>query len=264
MAVPLASQAAQAAFPHIPLRPDSSRKYSIYNTPTRSIVPVSHGFVTPFPYVAGTSATLGTLPFMQQVVPQFTHHQPHNMYPQNTYYQHLQASLPETFSPLVPVLNNICDNTNHQLQKIMTMKNKIPGVPTTIKEASLDTYGDSPYVDPIDAIDIPKRFSPPIILVYDGTTDPREHILTYKQRMMTIPVPKHMREASLFKGFGSTLIGPARKWFTSWPNGCITSFAHLGNMFNQQFASSRGLEKQTSDLYRVVQRPNEPLKDYIA
>ncbi|XP_056685409.1 uncharacterized protein [Spinacia oleracea] len=35
-------------------------------------------------------------------------------------------------------------------------------------------------------------------------------------------------------------------------------------MFNQPFASSRCLEKQTSDLYRVIQRPDEPLKDYIA
>ncbi|XP_056687877.1 uncharacterized protein [Spinacia oleracea] len=35
-------------------------------------------------------------------------------------------------------------------------------------------------------------------------------------------------------------------------------------MFNQQFASSRCLEKQTSDLYRMVQHPDKPLKDYIA
>ncbi|XP_056689619.1 uncharacterized protein [Spinacia oleracea] len=145
----------------------------------------------------------------------------------------------------------------------MTMINKIPGVPTPIKEAIPDSYADSPYADPIDAIDIPKRFSPPNMPMYDGTTDPREHILTYKQRMITIPVPKHMREASICKGFGSTLVGPALKWLTSLPNGCITSFSHLDNMFNQQFASSRCLEKQTSDLYRVIQRPYKPLKDYI-
>ncbi|XP_021857558.2 uncharacterized protein [Spinacia oleracea] len=144
------------------------------------------------------------------------------------------------------------------------MINKISGVPTPIKEASLDSYADSPYADPINAIDIPKRFSPPNMPMYDGMTNPREHILTYKQRMMTILVPKHMREASLCKGFGSTLIGPALKLLTSLPNGCSTSFAHLDNMFNQQFASSRCLEKKTSDLYCVVQRPDKPLKDYIS
>ncbi|XP_056698001.1 uncharacterized protein [Spinacia oleracea] len=145
----------------------------------------------------------------------------------------------------------------------MTMINKIPEVPTPIKEASLDSYADSPYAVPIAAIDIPKPFSPPNMPMYDGTTDPREHILTHKQRMVTIPFPKNMREASLCKCFGSTLIGPALKLLTSLPNWCITSFAHLDHMFNQQFASSRGLEKLTSDLYRVVQRPDEPLKNYI-
>lgn len=70
--------------------------------------------------------------------------------------------------------------------------------------------------------------------------------------MMTIPIPKHMREASLCKGFGLTLIGPALKWLTSLPNGCITSFSHLDNMSNLEFASNRGLVKQTSDLYRIV------------
>ena len=79
------------------------------------------------------------------------------------------------------MLNSICENTNHQLQQIMTMINTIPGVPTPIKEASLDSYADSPYADPFDAIDIPKRFSPPNMPMYDGTTDPREHILTYKR-----------------------------------------------------------------------------------
>ncbi|XP_056688042.1 leucine-rich repeat extensin-like protein 5 [Spinacia oleracea] len=187
-----------------------------------------------------THATQGTPPYMKQVVPQFTPHQPYIIYSQNTYYQHLQASLPETFSPLIPVLNNICENTNHLLQQLMTMIKKIPGVPTPIKEASLDSYADSPYADPIDAIDIPKGFSPPNIPMYDGTTDPRENILTYKQRIMTIPVPKHMSEASLCKGFGSTLIGPALKWLTSLPSGCITCFAHLDNMFNQQFPKMLG------------------------
>ncbi|XP_056695443.1 uncharacterized protein [Spinacia oleracea] len=146
----------------------------------------------------------------------------------------------------------------------MTMINKIPGVPTLIKESSLDSYADSPYADLNDIIDNPKRFNPPNMTIYDGTSNPRDHILTYKQRMMTILVPKDMREASICKGFGLTLVGPALKWLTSLPNGFITSFAHFDNMFNQQFASSRDLEKQTCDLYRVVLRPDEPLKDYTA
>ncbi|XP_056688091.1 uncharacterized protein [Spinacia oleracea] len=78
MTAPLANQAPQAAFPNAnaQMHPDSSRNYSPYTPLNRSVVPVSHGFVTPFPYVAGTHATQGTPPYMQQVVPQFTPHQP--------------------------------------------------------------------------------------------------------------------------------------------------------------------------------------------
>ncbi|XP_056688311.1 uncharacterized protein [Spinacia oleracea] len=146
----------------------------------------------------------------------------------------------------------------------MTMINKIHGVPTTIKEASRDSYADSPYADPIDVIDIPKRFSPQNMPMYDGTTDPREHILTYKQRIMIIPVPKHMREASLSKGFGSTLIGPAPEVVNQ-----LAKWVHHFLCTSRQYVQPEDSQQQrvreaANDLYRVVQRPDKPLKYYIA
>ena len=44
----------------------------------------------------------------------------------------------------------------------------------------------------------------------------------------------------------------------------ITSFAHLINLFNNQFSCSRTFEKITSDLYRVVQDPKESLRSYVS
>ncbi|KAJ9544420.1 hypothetical protein OSB04_024127 [Centaurea solstitialis] len=41
------------------------------------------------------------------------------------------------------------------------------------------------------------------------------------------------------------------------------SFAELVNQFSRQFASSCKMEKQTSDLYYVVQKPGETIRDYI-
>ena len=46
-------------------------------------------------------------------------------------------------------------------------------------------------------------------------------------------------------------------------NRTIKSFAGLINSFNQQFARSRRLEKQTSDLYRIIQKTDERLRDYL-
>ncbi|XP_074278374.1 uncharacterized protein LOC141601965 [Silene latifolia] len=65
------------------------------------------------------------------------------------------------------------------------------------------------------------------------------------------------------KGFGSTLSGAALQWFVGLPTKSISSFADLVNAFNQQFASSRKPEKQTSDLYRLVQGFEESTRDYL-
>ena len=43
----------------------------------------------------------------------------------------------------------------------------------------------------------------------------------------------------------------------------MKSFADLINLLNLQFTSSRGLEKRTADLYRIVQGPTESLRDYL-
>ncbi|XP_057249302.1 uncharacterized protein LOC104893751 [Beta vulgaris subsp. vulgaris] len=140
---------------------------------------------------------------------------------------------------------------------------RIPGVPRPMEKATPNSYADSPFADPIALIEVPKRFSVPSMKLYDGTTDPNDHVAQYKQRMITISIPKNMREACMCKGFGSTLTGPALQWFINLNNGTISSFAQLVNAFNMQFASSRKMEKQASDLHRIVQKSDESLKEFV-
>ncbi|XP_048493520.1 uncharacterized protein LOC125494062 [Beta vulgaris subsp. vulgaris] len=98
---------------------------------------------------------------------------------------------------------------------------RIPGVPRPMEKATPNS--DSPFADPIALIDVPKRFCVPSMKLYDGTTDPNDHVAQYKQRMITISIPKNMREA------------------------CI----------------SRKMEKQASDLHRIVQKSDESLKEFV-
>ncbi|XP_057811605.1 uncharacterized protein LOC131025838 [Salvia miltiorrhiza] len=81
--------------------------------------------------------------------------------------------------------------------------------------------------------------------------------------MFTVAIPRDMREACMCKGFDSSLIGPALQWYTNLPNNSIRSFAQLTDVSVQQYASSRKLEKISEDLYAIVQRNGEPLRDYI-
>ncbi|KAL5564706.1 hypothetical protein UlMin_027870 [Ulmus minor] len=107
---------------------------------------------------------------------------------------------------------------------------KIPGVPAPIKKSLPHSYADSPFVDSIALVEMPRKFSFPNMKIYDGTTDPTDHIASYKQRMFTAAIPREQREACMCK---------------------------------KQFASSKKLEKLSGDLYRIQQRRTESLRDYV-
>ena len=111
---------------------------------------------------------------------------------------------------------------------------------------------------------MPRKFSFPNIKMYDGTGDPDDHIAQHKQRMLVVALPREFREATICKGFGSTLIGPALQWYINLPIGSISSFATLSNGFVEKFTSSRNMEKTSDSLYEILQHRVEPLRDYIA
>ena len=140
---------------------------------------------------------------------------------------------------------------------------RIPGVPAPIKRSNMNSFADSPFVDAIALVEMPKKFSFPNMKQYEGTTDPDDHIAQYKQRMFTAAIPRDLREACMCKAFGSSLNGPALQWYTNLPNNSINSFAQLTDTFVEQFASSRKLEKQSDDLYTITQKHGENLRTYV-
>jgi hypothetical protein len=108
-----------------------------------------------------------------------------------------------------------------------------------ILEVSSACHKISRFAPPICDIEIPKRFQTPNMKLYDGSTDPEEHIAQYRERMEINLIPIDLKEACLCKGFGSTLTGPALKWLLNLPPYSITSFAHL---INSHFSCSRAFE----------------------
>ncbi|KAF3554386.1 hypothetical protein F2Q69_00012579 [Brassica cretica] len=78
--------------------------------------------------------------------------------------------------------------------------------------------------------------------MYDGTGDPDGHIAQYKQRMLSVALPRESHEATM----------------------SISSFATLSDKFVEQFTSNRNLEKTSGSLYEILQHRAEPLRSYIA
>ncbi|XP_074305824.1 uncharacterized protein LOC141641046 [Silene latifolia] len=79
---------------------------------------------------------------------------------------------------------------------------------------------------------------------------------------MTVTAIGQVNEACMCKRFGSTLTGPALRWFVGLPNRSISTFADLVNAFTQQFASSRKPQKHAGDLYRIVQGAGKTIGEY--
>ena len=86
---------------------------------------------------------------------------------------------------------------------------RIPGVPAPIKKSTANSFADSPFVDAIALMEMPKKFNFPNMKQYEGTTDLDDHLAQYKQRMFTAAIPRDLREACMCKAFGSSLSGPA-------------------------------------------------------
>ena len=60
------------------------------------------------------------------------------------------------------------------------MIQRIPGVLIPIKKSLAHSYVDSPFVDSIALIKMPKKFSFSNMKIYDDTTNPMDHIASYK------------------------------------------------------------------------------------
>ena len=65
------------------------------------------------------------------------------------------------------------------------------------------------------------------------------------------------------KLFMSTLVGAAMDWFISLPDGHVTSFAQLSQLFREQYIANRAAPPVSYDLFDVRQYQGETLKEFV-
>ena len=120
---------------------------------------------------------------------------------------------------------------SRRFDAMQSMVERLPGVAPAIRRSNPDSYADTPFAEEIASVEMPRKFSFPNIKMYDDTGDPGDHIVQYKQWMLAVALHKESREATMCKGFGSTLIGPALLWYINLPTRSISSFAGLSDKF---------------------------------
>nr|GEV88570.1 hypothetical protein [Tanacetum cinerariifolium] len=117
---------------------------------------------------------------------------------------------------------------------------------------------ESPFTRRIIEFSAPSHRMPTNLRIYDGSTDPDDHISHFvgaaNQGEWEMPVCCRM--------FQQTLDGPARRWFDRMPNGCIDSWANLRERFVERFALRRRCSKDPTEVSKIVRRANETLPNF--
>ena len=88
----------------------------------------------------------------------------------------------------------------------------------------------------------------PSVDLFDGTTDPDDHLDVYKAQMYVQDVD----DVTCCRYFLATLKGIAQRWFNV-PSGSVTSFFQLGELFSSHFVASKKEKKTSIHLARIRQ-----------
>ena len=88
---------------------------------------------------------------------------------------------------------------------------------------TLDRISKSPFTRKIEGVKLPRRFHQPIFTMYNGRTDPVEHVSQFNQRMAV----HSKNEALMCKVFPSSLGPMVMWWFDGLRPNSINSFKQL-------------------------------------
>ena len=80
----------------------------------------------------------------------------------------------------------------------------------------------------------PRGFAIPLFAMYDGSSDPYDHMLHFNQAMLL----NVGNDRLLCKVFLASLKGPTLAWFHKLPRGSINSFSELWAAFISQYLCS--------------------------
>nr|CAN76814.1 hypothetical protein VITISV_044115 [Vitis vinifera] len=116
-----------------------------------------------------------------------------------------------------------------------------------------------PFCSHITHYEPPRGFLVPKFSTYDGTNDPFDHIMHYRQ-LMTLDIGN---DALLCKVFPASLQGQALSWFHRLPPNSIDNFRDLSEAFVGQYLCSARHKQNISTLQNIKMRDNESLREFV-
>ncbi|XP_075653099.1 uncharacterized protein LOC142623545 [Castanea sativa] len=123
---------------------------------------------------------------------------------------------------------------------------------------ALRQISKSPFVARINRAKLPRRFSQPIFTIYNGRTNPIEHVSHFNQKMVVYL----NNEALMCKVFPSSLGSVAMRWFDALAESSLASFEELTRAFGAHFITCSRIPKPLDALLSMAMREGETLKTY--
>ena len=123
---------------------------------------------------------------------------------------------------------------------------------------ALSQISKSPFTRNIEDVSLPQRFHQPMFTIYNGRTDPVEHVSHFNQRMAV----HSKNEALICKVFPSNLGPVAMRWFNGLRTNSIDSLRKLTRAFDTRFITCNRVPWPLGSLLSMSMREGETLKTY--
>ena len=123
---------------------------------------------------------------------------------------------------------------------------------------ALSQTSKSPFTRGIEKEKLPRRFHQLIFAMYNGRTDPIEHVSQFKQKMAV----HSQDEAPLCRVFPSSLGPMSMTWFDGLRTNSISSFKKLTQSFCSRFITCSRVPQPLDSLLSMSMREGESVKAY--
>ncbi|XP_070035707.1 uncharacterized protein [Nicotiana tomentosiformis] len=104
----------------------------------------------------------------------------------------------------------------------------------------------------------------PYLKIYDGTTDPEDHVTHYVIAVKGNDLTKEQVSSILLKKFSETLMEGALTWYSQLPARSIETFEEIADKFVMAHVGAKKAEAKVKDIFAIKQSPGEGLRDFLA
>ena len=159
---------------------------------------------------------------------------------EDTIYRQRSRTLPsESFS---------CEEEHLHKRKRRSPSRK--GVRTNVMKKILSQISKSTFTRGIEKEKLPRRFHQPTFTMYNGQTDPIEHVSQFKQKM----VVHSQDEVLMCRVFPSSLEPMPMRWFDGLRTNSISSFKKLTQSFYSRFITCSRIPRPLDSLLSMSMR----------